>query len=153
MSVSRLLSRIRWQRLAVLPVLGALVGVLAGCDQPTPLVTMQAGRSFVQAQAASYDRDGTVVKGAGDQIPALHAAPGEIINIDVPKSVADRGYFLTSVDAQSNEVQISDTIKDQHYHLTTPGRAGELPLTIFQVPRSDSGPASGSWKFRLVVQP
>ncbi len=137
----------------MLPVLGALVGILAGCDQPTPLVTLQAGRHFVQAHAAEYDRDGTEVKDADYQIPVLHAAPGETINIDVPKSVADRGYFLTSTDAQSNDRPISDTIKDQHYRLTAPGQAVELPLTIFQVPRTDSGPASGSWKFRLVVQP
>ncbi|WP_239331463.1 hypothetical protein [Frankia sp. CiP3] len=148
MSVSRLLPRIRWQRLIVLPVLGALVGVLAGCNQPTPLVTLQAGRNFVQAHAAQYDRDGRVIKDAGYQLPVLHAAPGETINIDVPKSVASHGYFLAS-----NDARISNTITDQHYRLTVPEGQGEASLTIFQAPSGSSSQASGSWPFRLVIHP
>ncbi|WP_242605460.1 YgdI/YgdR family lipoprotein [Frankia sp. Cppng1_Ct_nod] len=148
MSVSRLIPRARWRRLAALPVLGALVLVLAGCDRPTPLVTIQSGRNFVQAHAAQYDRDGAVIKDAGYQPPVLRAVPGDSVNIDVPKSVADNGYFLAS-----NDTRISDIITVQHYRLTVPDGRGQVNLTIFQAPHGGSNGASGSWPFRLVVQP
>ncbi len=122
--------------------------MLAGCNRPTPLVTLQSGDNFVQAHAAQYDRASAVIKDAGYQAPVLHAVPGSTVNIDVAKSVADRGYFLAS-----NDTRISEIITKQHYRLTVPDGRGEVNLTIFQAPHAGSDQASGSWPFRLIVQP
>ncbi|WP_131764705.1 hypothetical protein [Candidatus Protofrankia californiensis] len=148
MSVSRLLFRTRRRRPVVLCLLGALVVVLTGCDRPTPLVTLQSGGNFVKAHAAQYDHDGAVIRDAGYQAPVLHAVPGSTVNIDVAKSIADKGYFLAS-----NDTRISELITEEHYRLTVPDGRGEVNLTIFQAPHAGSDQASGSWPFRLVVQP
>ncbi|KLL10066.1 hypothetical protein [Protofrankia coriariae] len=148
MSASRLLFRTRRRRPVVLGLLGALILVITGCDKPTPLVTLQSGGNFVQAHAAQYDRDGTVIKKGGYQAPVLHAAPGSVVNIDVAQSIADKGYFLAS-----NDTRITDIITEPHYRLSVPDGRGEVNLTVFQAPHAGSEQASGSWPFRLVVQP
>jgi hypothetical protein len=135
---------------AVLPVLvaGAAAGALAGCEKPTPLVTMQAGATFVKTDAAQYLRNGTIVTDSSFSAPTLRATPGERLNIDVPKSVASHGFFVT----YENQ-RISEVITAQHYGFTVPNAIGSGELTIFQAPTTGSTNATGSWPFRLVIQP
>jgi hypothetical protein len=129
-------------------VVGAAAGALTGCQKPTPLVTMQAGGTFVKTDAAQYLRDGTVITTSSFSAPVLHASPGERLNIDVPKSVADRGFFVTYANQR-----ISEVITEQHYGFTVPNAVGSGDLTIFQAPTEGSKNATGSWPFRLVIEP
>ncbi|MCM3923987.1 hypothetical protein ND748_20230 [Frankia sp. AiPs1] len=84
-------------RLAATTAVAAAVAVglgITGCNRPTPLVTMESGGDFVTTNAAQYLRDGALIQRTGSP-PHLDARPGGSLNIDVPTSVADRGYFLS----------------------------------------------------------
>jgi hypothetical protein len=136
--------RVPIRRLAPVSVL-ALGLVLTACRQPTPLVTMQSGGAFVTTDAAQYQRDGAIVTTRLTP-PVLHAKPGETINIDVPSSVAERGYFLSE-----NNRRITDVIKVRHYRLNVATTEGKAGLVVFQAPTGGSSQASGSWPFTIDV--
>jgi hypothetical protein len=106
---------------------------------------MQSGSNFVKTDAARYQRDGALVT-ARLTPPVLHAKPGETINIDVPSSVAEHGYFLSE-----NNQRITDVIKIRHYRLHVATTEGQASLVVFQAPTGGSAQASGSWPFTINV--
>jgi hypothetical protein len=121
---------------------------LAGCDRPTPLVTMESGGDFVQTNAAQYLRNGTVIQRTVSP-PHLTAKPGGSLNIDVPSSVADRGYFLSA-----NNQRLTDTITSTHYRYPLPNVQGTVNLVVFAAPTDPkSTTASGSWPFVVSIRP
>ncbi len=147
MSLPRVVTRHRARRLAVVPVVGVAVVALAGCDRPTPSVSLQAGRTYVTTSATNYLRGGTVTRHA-PPVPRIAVVPGGVISVDVASSVASRGYYL-SVGGQ----RITDTITKDHYRLEVGNTNGQAQLVLFQAPRSGSTDASGSWVFNLTVAP
>ncbi|WP_261556550.1 hypothetical protein [Frankia tisae] len=136
-------------RLATITAAIAAVGFgAAGCDRPTPLVTMESGGDFVKTNAAQYLRDGAVVERSVSP-PRLSARPGSSLNIDVPTSVADRGYFLSV-----NNARITETITDTHYRYLLPNVQATVNLVVFAAPTgAKSTTASGSWPFVVSIRP
>lgn len=106
---------------------------------------MQSGGNFVQTNAAQYQRDGVIVENPVSP-PRLEAEPGSSVNVDVPTSVADRGYFLSA-----NSERISEVINDTHYRLRLPNVTGKVNVVVFQAPTKGSDIASGSWPFQIVI--
>lgn len=147
MSLPRVFARFPARRLVAVPVVGVAAVALASCDRPTPAVSLQSGKTYVTTSATQYQRGGTVAKHA-PQVPRITVVPGGTISVDVASSVARQGYYL-SVGGQ----RISDTIKKDHYRLEVGNTAGQAQLVLFQVPRSGSQNASGSWVFNLTVAP
>jgi hypothetical protein len=76
-------------------VLGLLVagGVLAGCQQPTPGVTLQSGSRVVRSSATVYVRDGKQVNGSR-AVKSLAVHPGALVNIDVDRSLSKKGWSV-----------------------------------------------------------
>ncbi|EIV95205.1 hypothetical protein [Frankia sp. QA3] len=136
-------------RLAAIIAAVAAVGLgVAGCDRPTPLVTMESGGDFVKTNAAQYLRDGALIERSVSP-PHLAARPGGSLNIDVPTSVADRGYFLSV-----NNERITETITDTHYRYLLPNVQGTVNLVVFAAPTdAKSTTASGSWPFVVSIKP
>ena len=106
---------------------------------------MQSGGNFVQTRAAQYERDGKIIT-SDVTPPRLKAKPGARVNIDVPTSVADRGYFLSA-----NNERITEVINTPHYGLTLPNALGTVTVVVFQIPRPGAENASGSWPFQIVI--
>ncbi|WP_163553368.1 hypothetical protein [Candidatus Frankia alpina] len=136
-------------RLAAITTAIAAVGFgVASCDRPTPLVTMESGGDFVKTNAAQYLRDGALIE-RSVSAPQLDARPGSSLNIDVPTSVADRGYFLSV-----NNQRITETITDTHYRYLLPNVQGTVNLVVFAAPTgTKSTTASGSWPFVVSIKP
>ncbi|KJE22220.1 hypothetical protein FF36_03483 [Frankia torreyi] len=136
-------------RLAAITAAIVAVGLgVAGCDRPTPLVTMESGGDFVKTNAAQYLRDGALIQQTVSP-PHLDARPGGSLNIDVPTSVADRGYFLSV-----NNQRITETISDTHYRYLLPNVQGTVNLVVFAAPTDPkSTTASGSWPFVVSIKP
>ncbi|WP_462188143.1 MULTISPECIES: hypothetical protein [unclassified Frankia] len=149
MRTPHLLRRFPFRRLAVAPAAAVVVGLgLSGCERPTPLVTMESGGHFVQTNAAQYEWDGTVIQKSVSP-PHITVRPGNAINIDVPTSVADRGYFLVL-----GRERVTDKINETHYRYV-PAKNTPALLVVFALPEagSSSDQASGSWPFLVTFKP
>jgi len=70
----------------------AALGLTTGCEKPSPYVTLTAHGVTVKARAQRYCRSGKC--STGSDVPVLFVQPGDILGIDVPRSVAHDGWRI-----------------------------------------------------------
>jgi hypothetical protein len=104
----------RWFRVALMPVAILGVGaVAAGCERPTPGVTLQSGGKVVRSSATAYVRDGKQLAG-NERVSVLKARPGASVGIDVDGSVAEKGWTV-HITSGSTTLNSSVLRKQNHF--------------------------------------
>jgi hypothetical protein len=150
------------------PLLTALTGAalllsLAGCQKPSPSVTLVSAGKSVHSEAHQYCRDGKfLTKANGNECPAagkpvtvLSADQDGLVGVDVAKQLTETGWYLFDLDAQR-----SYGFQDKHYLSIVADYSnrpvpGVIHLEVRQVdrkPRNDRDlpKVVGQWKFELV---
>lgn len=122
--------------------------VLAGCDKPTPRVTVQSGTTVVTTEASRYQRGGKV-QTFSRSVPSLPVHEGDRVAIDVPAGLAHDGWIVV-VDA----TQLTP-IESGHFAsvtITSLGKVGVSELRIERVGRRTANggfASSGEWVVQL----
>ncbi len=134
---------------------GALL-LLAGCEKPTPGVTVVSGGTSVHTEATTFCRDGQSVEQRNcventDRNPVLRVQQGALVGIDVDKDLSEHGWFLYDADAKARS-----EIQDTHYFSYTPDfgnrpTRGIINLEIRSTERvANDARVTGVWRFQLV---
>lgn len=147
---------------AVLGTAAALVG-LAGCEKPTPLVTVYSGATSLYDHAFVYCFEGQDpakepgTPGAcrfdteGRTQKVLEVEPGDSVLVDVDRELADTGWFV-ALRPREGEAQRLAT-QNEHVTRFVPdfNRSGTYILEVRKLenPRDDAQP-TGLWQFALV---
>lgn len=123
--------------------LAALAIVLAGCTQPTPLVTVQSHGVVAQSQADVYCRP-TCTTFAKSH-PTLTVLPGDLVGIDVAGPLAAAGWYVKI------NGQLATNKETSHYAAIgapqlAPG--GKAVLTVFKLAPGNRN--AGVWQFILI---
>ncbi len=147
--ISRFFSR---SRTATLGLVGLGLAALAGCQKPTPLVTVVHGTSSAHDQAACYSRANQPVNtptcGTGHKAKAVDVAPGDVIGIGVDPEIAETGWFISLGD----EHPISaGPLTTTYVEIQLPAEflvTGSARLRVEQKSDGDSAP-QGVWFFEL----
>jgi hypothetical protein len=134
-----------WRAAAAASAIGLLS--LAGCQQPTPSVTIQSGSRSVHDVATAYLRGGKQVRGS-TSAKVLRVRPGALVGIDVDGALADHGWsvHITTLAAKGTSNTLdSPTLKGQHHFSFNVGN-GTTQIVI-----SEDGAAApqGLWFFTL----
>lgn len=138
-----------------LTALAALAAV-AGCQQPTPAVTLVSGGHRVRTESAVYCRDGqTVAKRDcvthGGRREVLRVRNGDLVGIDVDKVLSDKGWELVDADAKQRSA-----VQDKHYFTFNANFAnrptpGVIDLEVRSLSRvAEDATVTGVWNFQLV---
>lgn len=126
-------SRTSVAALASVAVLG-----LAACEKQNPIVTLTAGGVVVKAKAVEYCRGDDCR--TTDEVPTLRIEPGDILGIDVPRSVAEQGWSLGP----------QGEVFHDHYRSIPIGQGlqgGQLEIHLKPGERN-----RGVWRFNIVVE-
>jgi hypothetical protein len=140
---------------------GALLVTLAGCERPTPGVTLVSGGRSVHAEATQFCRGeafltkGDECPGTQDGVTVLRADQGAEVGVDVDRDLTETGWFLYDLDAQQ-----SYGFQDEHYRsivadFTNRPTPGVIRLEVRQVDhepkdRNDVPKVLGRWQFEVV---
>lgn len=125
------------------------VAVLAGCDKPTPQVTVQSGNKVVTTEARRYQRDGKV-QTFQRSVPSLPVHEGDRVAIDVPASLAENGWIVAVDGTQLTPIEKG------HFASVTITSLGAIGVAELRVERVGSRTAnggfvsSGEWVVQLV---
>jgi hypothetical protein len=143
-------------RVMLAATIAAAGGVLAGCEQPAPAITVFSGTNSVRASALcwAFDADALepgqcardIVTGesTGDA-PALEVLPGNTVGISVDKSVAKEGWIVSIAGQQLLDRPITST----YFRFTFPNQ--QLPERGFALQVLAGGDQlRGVWAVRLV---
>jgi len=130
--------------LAVTAVAGAVV--LVGCDKPDPRITVVSGTTIENLDPVAACRGSDVYKGAGgchdtgSKGLLIHLI-GDTFSVDVPISVAEQRWFISTDRGQS--------LPTSQSHQRFPFQA--LVPSVIEV-HEIAGPASSRtvWRFRVV---
>ena len=99
----------------IAPASVLLAGVLAGCQQPTPAVTLQSGGISVRSTATAYVRNGRQVAST-ERVTVLRARAGATVGIDVDHGLADKGWSVHITPRTTNATTLdSPSLKGQHH--------------------------------------
>ena len=134
---------------AFLAAVSAL-GLSTGCEKQSPIVTMTAGGVVVKAHAIEYCREGET----GDEcnrsndVPVLTIEAGDILGIDVPRSVAEQGWAVAEDDPRN--VQIEEYSTDHYRAITIPSQIQRREFSLYVV--RDRRHGTGYWQFKLRVR-
>ena len=135
---------------------GAALFAVAGCQQPTPAVTLVSNGHRVRAESASYCRDGqSAVKQNCVLHPGRHEVlrvrNGDPVGVDVDKTLSDHGWELIDADAKQRSA-----VQDKHYFTFNADfnrrpTAGVINLEVRSLDRvADNAAVTGVWSFQLV---
>ncbi len=134
-----------------------LLGLLAvaGCQKPLPEVSVTVGGKTVSAQPASYCFPGQSVqnhtcRGSNQATNEIKVATAPAIGIDVPPSVADKGWYVVV-----NNNRLNSAPLHKNYVRWTLGQAsgletGRLDFQVYQM-AGGAAQVAGAWAFTLVV--
>ena len=121
----------------------AALGLATGCEKQSPWVTVTAGGVVVKARATKYCRGTEDPKcNTSAEKPVIKVKDGDLIGIDVPRSVANDGWRVVELGG--------NTFWDDHYR-TIPISGlppGDLPLTV----ERDPAKGEGRWTFTVRVE-
>lgn len=119
----------------------ATLGLATACEKQSPWVTLQSGGTVVKARAVKYCRDNGRCNESAET-PVLKVKPGEMLGIDVPRSVAEQGWRLGP----------QGPFRYDHYYafrLPAQLESGvEQELTIMRDPKH----GEGVWRFLVRVR-
>ena len=122
------------------------VGVLAGCQQPTPGVTLQSGSRVVRSSATVYVRDGRQVTGSR-AVKALAVHPGALVNIDVDRSLSKKGWSVHITTGTDTGSTLNSAVFRGQQHFSFSVGSANTDVVISEQ-GSGSTPA-GLWAFTL----
>jgi hypothetical protein len=132
----------------LLVVLVAVSGLLllAGCQQPTPGVTLQSGSRVVRDDATAYIRGGKEVRGSG-AVKVLTTRAGDLVGIDVDRSIADRGWSVHITANGANQTTLnSPSLKGLHHFSFNVGSA-TTDVVVSEL--AADGSPQGLWAFTI----
>lgn len=148
------------------PLATALTGIavllgLAGCQKPSPGVTLVSAGSSVHSQAVEFCRGATFLTngnecpGTGKGVTVLQVGQGELVGIDVDKKLADTGWYIYDADAQQRSAVKSKLYASFIADFTNRPVAGVINLEVREVDHqptsnTDAPKLIGQWKFQLV---
>lgn len=128
---------------------------LAGCQKPTPGVTVSSGSGSDHVEATVYCRDGQTVKKQDcvqhlDRVALVKVKAGDAVGIDVDSALAKHGWILydTGQNARS-------AVQDTHYFTYTPDfrQNPVINLEVRSLDKvADDADVTGVWKIQLVQQ-
>lgn len=138
----------------MLLVLGVLA--LAGCEKPTPQVTVFSGTSSVQDQAVCYAREDEppvdvqqCLAGAGeDGVRSLDVIPGRTLGISVDVPVAEQQWIVLLDGQQFTQRPITDSTYRRFLVSDEFGAQGPALLQVREL-GGDAEEVRGVWLFRL----
>lgn len=134
----------------------ALLLVLAGCEKPTPAVTLQSGNDTGRTEAALFCTSVAALEAqkcaeSPERVQIIRAAPGARINVSVDKALTKTGWYLVDADAKQRSA-VQDT---HHFSLTADfanrPTSGIINLEIRSLDRvADTARVLGVWKFQVI---
>jgi hypothetical protein len=135
-------------------VAGALAStfVLSSCDQPTPKITVQRGSFSTTISPSTYCFDAAHCRTSRIDLPAVSARPDDTVLIDVPRTLASRGWSATVVSLASlRQVGGSAAVHDRHSYRVAASVNDGNPF-IVQVQQLRQGKPDGSkWSFLVKI--
>lgn len=122
-------------------------GLLAGCEKPTPIVTLTSGGSSEWTEASRYCyRDGECREGRRP-VPVIEVRAGEPVLVDVDAAVADDRWYVT-------DGSIRSPFQDDTAYRFDPASFPafrEQGRVLVRVTQGDGeGEPEGVWAFTLV---
>lgn len=141
------------RRLAALAAAAALAGLLAGCEKPTPLVTLQSGTAVVHSEAACWARGDA---GAVDEaeclarsrergVGTLRVEPGRPVRIAVDTGVADTGWVV-GLNRRVIERRLTSTTE----RFTVPESELAGGRALLEVRQVEGARLRGVWYFQVL---
>jgi hypothetical protein len=138
----------------------ALLLTVAGCEKPTPGVTVVADGKSVHGEATQYCRGGANLvqgnecPGTSDGTLVLEVRQGDDVAIDVDKEVSDSGWYVVDTDARTRYSYQSSHFTSFQADFSNRPVAGIINLSVLQVKSipakdSDVAPVIGQWKITL----
>lgn len=146
------------RRAALVVVAGAGAATLVACQKPLPDVTFQSGSRSVLVGPSNYCFDADSrdsCRGEGG-VTTLQAAPGDVINISVPRSVALNAWVVTANDVDDNgDLQVIDgagstVISDNHHARVQVPTQGTAPY-LLTVAEYRGNTATGAWTIQVNI--
>lgn len=147
----------RTSRVLLAGVVAVAGGALAGCEQPTPGITVFSGTdsvrtsalcwSFSEAALGASECARDIISGADiGSAPQLGVSAGNVVGISVDPVIAERGW----VPAIAGQQLLTTPITETYFRFTFP--SGQLPANGvgLQVIAGESGDLQGIWAVRLV---
>jgi hypothetical protein len=140
------------------------MATLAGCDQPTPSVTVFSGTHSDHREAICWSADAEKAFDESDcsitlqstedfnerlldKVAIIPTSPGDTVGISVDTAVADNGWQV-SINGRS---LTRDPVTEKYFRFTMPARPlrnGDAQLLV-QALTSDGTAVRGSWIFGL----
>ena len=147
------------RRAALVVVAGAGATTLAACQKPLPDVTFQSGSRSVLVEPSNYcfdadKRDSCHGEGG---VKTLQAAPGDTINISVPRTVALNAWVVTANDVDdSGTLQVIDgagsaVVTDSHHARVQVPTQGTAPY-LLTVAEYRGNTATGAWTIQVNIR-
>lgn len=127
------------------------VPVLAGCERPTPQITVFSGSTSVQTEARAFcfpEEEGGCAARQGTRVPSLDVRPGNTVGISVDKEVAEQGWAVFV-----NDQQASRPTNDLYQRFQVgPQNFAENDRLLFSI-RTAGGEeeGNGQWEVLLVA--
>jgi hypothetical protein len=148
------------RRAALAAVVAGGAATLVACQKPLPDVTFQSGSRSVLVAPNRYcfELDDATCHATSEDQKTLRAAAGSVINISVPRSVADNAWIV-----KANEVGDDGTLApiqgagsalvDDNHHTAVQvpvQAAGNYLLTVTEY-RGGSETPTGSWNVTVAI--
>lgn len=130
----------------------AALAAVAGCQRPTPAVTLVSSGQRVRTESASFCRGGqTGCVRHPDRREVLRVREGDLVGIDVDKALSDSGWDYADADLKQRS-----SVQDKHYltfkatfiNRPTPGVIDLVVRSRSRV--AEDAPVTGVWNFQLV---
>lgn len=133
--------------------------VLAGCEKPNPSVTAWSGTSSEHVEAVCWQREGGSLgpsdcaqdilerASAGEGVPRIPFANGDVIGISVDPVVADGGWSV-----QVGGQTLGSGIEGTYFRFTFPDfqQVPDTGFTMQVIAEAEPSGSRGFWFFQLV---
>lgn len=134
----------------------ALLTGLAGCEKPTPGVTLVSSGRHVRAEATSFCRDGQSAQKQNcvlhtGRLTVLEVRDGATVGVDVDRALARSGWVVVDADAKQRSA-----VQDTHYFTFGASFAdrptkGVINLQVQSLSKAaENAAVTGIWRFQLV---
>lgn len=121
-------------------------GALAGCQRPTPGVTLQSGSRVVRSSATVYVRDGKQETGSR-AVKALAVHPGALVNIDVDRSLANKGWSVHITTGSDSSATLNSAVFHGQQHFSFSVGSANTDVVISE--QGTGSTPAGLWAFTL----
>ena len=133
-------------------VLALAVLALAGCEKPTPGVTISAGSASAHIESTTFCRDGQTPAKKNcvehlTRLGVINVKQGQLVGIDVDNAIAKHGWVVVDVGQK-----LTSGVQHEHYFSYTPSfSAGPtIELDVKSLDRvADNANVTGIWRFEL----